>query len=148
MTQRHLAQFNIAVPRWPLDDPRMADFTDNIKRINGLAERSPGYLWRLEDETGPDAPHFPDHPDMTLTLSVWRDLESLRHFTWQTLHKRFRQRRAEWFLPWDGPYLALWWVAEGHRPNGAEALAMLDRLAREGPSETVFGTEALVREAA
>ena len=143
-----LAQFNIALPHWPLDDPRMAEFTDNIKRMNGLAERSPGYLWRLEDETGPDAPKFPDHPTMTFTLSLWRDVESLRHFTWNTLHKRFRARRAEWFVPWDGPYLALWWVDDNHRPDGVEALAKLDLLAREGPSEAVFGTEALVQVAA
>lgn len=143
-----IAQFNIALARWPLDDPRMAGFTDNIRRVNGLAERSPGYLWRLVDETGPEAPRFPDHPLMTFTLSLWRDVGSLRHFTWNTLHKRFRLRRHEWFVPWDGPYLALWPVAEGHRPDGAEALDMLDRLAREGPSEAVFGVEALAREVA
>ena len=143
-----IAQFNIALARWPLDDPRMAGFTDNIRRINGLAERSPGYLWRLVDETGPEAPKFPDHPLMTFTLSLWRDVESLRHFTWNTLHKRFRLRRAEWFVPWEGPYLALWPVAEGHRPDGTEALAMLERLAHEGPSEAVFGVEALAKEVA
>lgn len=143
-----LAQYNIALPRWPVEDPRMAEFRDNIVRINGLARRSPGFLWRLEDEAGPDAPVFPDHPTMNFTISLWRDIESLRHFTWNTLHKRFRLRRDEWFQPWPGPYLALWPVAEGHRPNGAEAQAMLDRLAREGPSEAVFGTEALTREAA
>ena len=62
--------------------------------------------------------------------------------------KRFRLRRGEWFEPWDGPYLAIWPIADDHRPDGQEALAMLDRLAREGPSEAVFGTEALAREAA
>ena len=89
--------------------------------------------------------NFPNIRHMTFTLSIWQDVESLRHFTWSTLHKRFRMRRAEWFVPWDGPYLALWWVAEGHRPDGIEALAMLDQLAREGPTEAVFGTEALAK---
>ncbi len=143
-----LAQFNFALPRWPLDDPRMSGFTDNIQRINGLAERTPGYLWRMLDESGPDAPKFPEHPTMTITLSVWRDLESLRRFTWNTLHKQFRLRRSEWFVPWDGPYLALWPVPDGHRPNGGEAMAMLDKLHRQGPTAAVFGTEALMPEAA
>lgn len=143
-----IAQFNIARARWPLDDPRMASFTDNIARINGLAERAPGYVWRLVDETGPDAPKFPGDERMTFTLSVWQDIESLRRFTWNTLHKRFRLRTREWFEPMDAAYLAIWPIAPDHRPDGTEALAMLDRLRHEGPSIAVFGTEALVREAA
>ena len=34
MTERHLAQFNIARIRYPLDDPRMAEFVENVTRIN------------------------------------------------------------------------------------------------------------------
>ena len=138
-----LGQFNIARARWPLDDPRMAEFMDNVDRMIALARRSPGYVWRLEDEEGPDAPKFPGDPLMTFTLSVWEDLDSLRAFTWSTIHKRFRMRRDEWFQTIDGPYLVIWPIADGHRPDGREALAMLDRLTREGPSDAVFGTEAL-----
>ena len=36
---RHLAQFNIARIRYPLDDPRMAEFVDNVERVNALAEK-------------------------------------------------------------------------------------------------------------
>lgn len=138
-----LAQFNIARARWPLDDPRMRDFTNNVGRMNALAERSDGFIWRLKDEQGPDAPRFPGDPLMTYTLSVWRDLESLRQFTWMTLHKRFRMRAPEWFEKLEGPYLALWPIPAGHRPNGDEAQMMLMRLTTEGPSKEVFGTEAL-----
>ena len=138
-----IAQFNIARARWPLDDPRMAEFTNMVGRMNALAKRSEGYIWRLIDEEGPDAPKFPGDPLMTFTLSVWRDVDSLRAFTWNTIHKRFRIRRAEWFEPLGQAYLAIWPVADGHRPDGAEALAMLDLLRREGPSDTVFGTERL-----
>lgn len=143
-----LGQFNIARARWPLDDPRMAEFMNNVDRMNALARRSPGYVWRLLDEEGPDAPKFPDDPLMTFTLSVWEDLESLRAFTWSTVHKKFRLRRDEWFQPIEGPYLAIWPIAPDHRPDGNEALAMLERLAREGPSDAVFGTEALTPVAA
>ena len=140
-----IAQFNIARARWPLDDPRMAEFTNMVGRMNALAKRSEGYIWRLIDEEGPDAPKFPGDPLMTFTLSVWRDVDSLRAFTWNTIHKRFRIRRAEWFEPLGQAYLAIWPVADGHRPDGAEALAMLDLLRREGPSDTVFGTERLTQ---
>ncbi|MEM7190602.1 MAG: DUF3291 domain-containing protein, partial [Pseudomonadota bacterium] len=98
-----IGQFNIARALWPLDDPRMKEFMDAIPKMNALAERTPGYIWRLEDENGPDAPKFPDDPRMTLTLSVWRDVDSLRHFTWNTVHKRFRMRTREWFEPPKGP---------------------------------------------
>ena len=34
MSKRHLAEFNIARIRYPLDDPRMAEFVDNVARVN------------------------------------------------------------------------------------------------------------------
>ncbi len=139
-----LGQFNIARARWPLDDPRMAGFTDNVARINALAERSEGFIWRLKDETGPDAPDFSGDPLMTFTLSVWRDLDSLRDFTWSTVHKRFRLRGADWFEPLGRPYLAVWPIKPNHRPTGAEALKMLKTLTDDGPSDQVFGTKALL----
>ena len=54
MTQshRHLAQFNIARIRYPLDDPRMVAFVDNVQRVNGLAEMIDGFVWRLQTEDG------------------------------------------------------------------------------------------------
>ena len=47
----HLAELNIAVPKYPLDDPRIADFVDNLARINDLAATMPGYVWMHKDET-------------------------------------------------------------------------------------------------
>ena len=139
-----IAQFNIARARWPLEDSRMSGFTGMIDRMNGIAARSDGYIWRLVDESGPDAPTFPGDPRMTFTLSVWRDVESLRAFTWTTLHKRFRLRTSEWFEPLGQAYLAIWPIANDHRPNGGEAMAMLNKLRKEGPSDAVFGTERIM----
>ena len=138
-----LAQFNIARARWGLDDPRMSGFFDAVPMINGLAERSDGFLWRLIDEDGPDAPDFSDEPRMTFTLSLWRDAESLRHFTWNTLHKKFRLRTREWFEDMGAAYLVCWPVEEGRTPTGPEALEKLEDLRREGPSEVLFGAKAL-----
>ena len=139
-----IAQFNIARARWDLSDPRMAGFTENVDRINRIAERSSGFVWRLRDETGSTAPQFPGDPRMTFTLSVWEDLSALRHFTVNTVHKQFRARTGEWFAPLGEAYLAIWPIADGHRPDGAEALTRLARLRSDGPSEHVFGTEALM----
>ena len=48
----HLAQLNVARLRAPLDDPLIADFVDNLERVNALGERSPGYVWRLQTDEG------------------------------------------------------------------------------------------------
>jgi hypothetical protein len=47
----HLAQLNIGRIRYEIDDPRMADFTNNLALVNGIAERSPGFIWRYIDES-------------------------------------------------------------------------------------------------
>ncbi len=135
-----LAQLNLAVPRHPLDDPRMAGFMENIGRINGLAEKMPGFIWRF-----PEHPEgHPDHeplpwPNITLTMSVWEDAASLRHFVWNTLHKRFYERRQEWFAPMQTHWLVLWSVPDGHRPTLAEAKTRLDHLDAHGDSDFAFG---------
>ena len=36
----HLAELNIARLKYPFDDPRVAEFADNLDRVNGIAERS------------------------------------------------------------------------------------------------------------
>ena len=48
----HLAQMNIGRIRYGIDDPRMADFTNNLALVNGIAERSAGFIWRYIDESG------------------------------------------------------------------------------------------------
>jgi len=46
-----LAQINIAQMKGSdFNDSIMADFVANIDRINQIAEASPGFVWRLEDE--------------------------------------------------------------------------------------------------
>lgn len=45
--RQHLAEVNIGRVLGGPDDPRMADFFDNLARINTLAEHTPGFVWRL-----------------------------------------------------------------------------------------------------
>ncbi len=142
-----LAEFNIGTLQYDWEDPRVADFRDNLDRVFALAERSPGYIWHLGeaemeaaqlDANGP----LGGDPRTASTLSVWRDLPSLEHFVFRTLHKRFYDRRAEWYGPqsaWGGHRLVMWWVPAGHRPSIQEAAARLEQLAREGDSDTAFG---------
>ena len=143
MTEGHLAQFNIARIRYPLDDPRMAEFVDNVERVNGLAEQIDGFIWRLQDVSG-HAMNIKvyDDPRMLPNLTVWQNVEALERFVRQTLHKRFYSRRAEWFEPIETP-LVLWFVPAGHKPTMAEGVERLDYLKAHGTSDFAFGWERL-----
>jgi hypothetical protein len=139
MSVRHLAQFNIARIRYPLDDPRMAEFADNVARVNGLGEQIEGFVWRLQDDSG-NAMGMTvyDDPRVLPNLTVWENVQALERFVWQTLHRRFYLRRTEWFEPIETP-LVLWWVPAGHRPSLDEGVARLDCLRTHGPSGHAFG---------
>ncbi len=137
---RQLAEVNVAKLLAPLDDPRIADFADNLDRINGLAERMGGFIWRYKDDTGNATDtQVDDDPFVIFNCSVWSSAEALERFVWGTLHARFYERRAEWFQALGSMHFAMWWVPEGHQPDPAEAMARLRLLEEKGPTEQAFG---------
>ena len=136
---RHLAQFNIARIRYPLDDPRMREFVENVDRVNGLADKIEGFVWRLKDASGHAMNmRVYDDPAILPNLTVWESVEALERFVWQTLHRRFLSRREEWFVPVETT-LVLWWIPAGHHPDMAEGVTRLDHLIAHGPSDHAFG---------
>jgi len=139
----HLAQLNIGRIRYEIEDPRMADFTDNLAMVNGLAERTPGFVWRYIDESGNSTSTRPySDPRIAINLSVWESVETLERFVYQTVHKRFYGRRAEWFEHFEAPYFVMWWVPVGHRPSVEEAVARLEHYKRHGASDHAFDWQA------
>ena len=77
----HIAQLNIGRFRYPRDDPRMAAFMANLDRINALAERSEGFVWRLKDDSNNATAIRPaSDPTMAVNLSVWESVEALERF--------------------------------------------------------------------
>jgi hypothetical protein len=143
MTDRHLAQFNIARIKYPLDDPRMKEFVDNVARVNGLAEQVEGFVWRLQDASGNAmGMKVYEDPRVLPNLTLWENVAALERFVWQTVHKRFYGRREDWFERIETP-LVLWFVPVGHRPAMAEGVERLDHLIANGPSDYAFGWESL-----
>lgn len=140
----HLAEFNIGVLRYDWDDPRVADFQNNLERVYAIAERSPGYIWHMPPDDMDFAQNDPDgvlgaNPRTASTLSVWESPDALYSFTFETVHKRFYDRRAEWYdTAEQGTRLVMWWVPVGHRPAIDEAADKLAELSRVGPSEAAF----------
>ncbi|HET9716327.1 MAG TPA: DUF3291 domain-containing protein [Pseudolabrys sp.] len=137
----HLAQFNIARIRHPLDDPRMAEFVENVERVNGLAEKMQGFVWRLQDASGHamNMTVYGD-PQILPNLTVWESMEALERFVFRTLHRRFYARRQEWFEPIERP-LVMWWIPVGKRPSLEEGVARLDHLKANGPTDYAFSWE-------
>ena len=141
----HLAQLNVGRVRHALDDPRMADFMNNLARINAVAERSPGFVWRYTDASGnaTETLPFADDPRMMINMSVWESVEALERYVYLTVHKRFYGRRPEWFEKTEGPHFVMWWIPAGHRPMLIEAKERLEYLAAHGPSDHAFGWESV-----
>jgi hypothetical protein len=141
---RHLAQFNIARLKYPLDDPRLADFVANLDRVNALAERSQGFVWRLKDDSGNSTGiKVYDDPRVLINMSVWESIETLERYVWQTVHKRVYGRRQEWFEPTDQRHLVMWWIERGERPGAVEGKGRLEHLSAHGPSEHAFDWESV-----
>ena len=112
----HLAEFNIGTLKYDWEDPRVADFLNNLDRVYG------------------------GNPRTASTLSVWQDVDSFRHFVFQTVHKQFYDRKAEWYdLDSQGTRLVMWWVPEGHIPTITEAMERFHHLEKHGNSDHAFG---------
>ena len=135
----HLAQVNIGRVLAPLSDPLMAGFVEKLDEVNALADASPGFIWRLQTPEGNATAVRPYDDDAILVnMSVWASLEALDHFVYalESEHRQVMKQRRSWFERFDGPYLALWWVPEGHIPTVEEAKARLESLRLSG--ETAF----------
>lgn len=142
-TGYHLAELNIGRLIAPTDDPRVAEFMENLDRINGMGKRMPGFVWMMEGSgapgTGNTENSIGDDPQFVANLTVWEDVASLEKFVWQTVHKQFYDRRQEWFQVLSDMHFVMWWVPAGHEPTLDEALDRLAHLRQHGDSDHAFG---------
>ncbi|MEM9100608.1 MAG: DUF3291 domain-containing protein [Pseudomonadota bacterium] len=136
---RHLAQFNIGKLRFPLEDPRNKDFVVGTEIVNRIAMQSRGFVWKFETALGGAVPEMIDEdPMVVVNMTVWESVADLKHFVWNTLHKRFYQRKAEWFSVLAENHSVMWWVRPGHTPDLAEGYARLARLRAKGATAEAF----------
>ncbi|NJM29095.1 MAG: DUF3291 domain-containing protein [Rhizobiales bacterium] len=134
----HLAELNIGKFKYPTSDPRMAEFMENLDRVNAIAERSPGFVWRLKGDNN-NATEFRVGDDMAVNLSVWEDAKSLEAYVFKTVHVQFYKKREKWFGLMEKPHVVFWWVPEGHEPSLDEANARLKHYEANGASDVAFG---------
>lgn len=141
MSSSHFAQFNVARLLHPLDHPATAEFVANLDQVNAVAEAAPGFVWRLkDDDTGLSSSYVRAYEDplVIINFSVWESPEQLQDFVYRSDHTAFLRRRREWFEKMDEAYVVCWWVPAGHIPTVEDAVARLERLRTEGPSDEAF----------
>lgn len=142
ISQRHLAELNVGRLLAPTDDPRVADFMDNLDRINGMGQRMPGFQWMMSGSGEPGQGNTENKlggdPLYVANLSVWDSVAALETFVWGTLHRQFYERKAEWFEVMGKQHFVMWWVEPGHKPSLEEAMERLAMLQADGASDAAF----------
>ena len=138
-----LAELNVGRLLAPTDDPRVAEFMGALDRVNGLGKRMPGFVWMMEGSGEPgkgntDAKIEGDGQFVS-NLTVWENAETLENFVFNTVHRTFYARRAEWFEVLNGMHFVMWWVPAGHKPTLDEALERLALLQAKGDTDRAFG---------
>jgi hypothetical protein len=135
----HVAQLNISRPLEPLTSPRLAEFVAQLAEINALGEATPGFVWRLQSDSG-DATDIQvaSDPELIVNLTVWHTVEQLFDFAFRTAHTKVMVRRREWFERPTEAMAVLWWVPAGTIPTVDEAMARLAHLRSHGPTPHAF----------
>ena len=148
MSNWHIAQMNVGVTVEATDHPQLADFMNQLDEINALADLAPGFVWRLQSDSGnatdiepPKTEHW-ENPNFIVNMSVWDSVESLFDFVYKTAHRLVMARRREWFDKPATQYQVLWWVPAGHRPTVEEGLARLAKFQADGPTAEAFSFKA------
>jgi Domain of unknown function (DUF3291) len=134
----HLAQLNIARLLEPLESLRLADFVAALDEVNAVADSAPGFVWRLQSESGNATDIRPWGDDVIVNMSVWESVEALRSYVYGPAHAAVLRRRRDWFSALGAPHLVLWWVPVDHLPDLDEAHARLEMLERAGPTAEAF----------
>src|SRR5260370_26380114 len=94
----HLAQINIGRLIAPLDDPKIAEFIAQLAPINALADKTPGFVWRLQSSSGNATDiAYSDDPFGFVNMSVWESIEAVRQYAYKSDHPKVFPGRAKWF---------------------------------------------------
>ncbi|MEQ8247958.1 MAG: DUF3291 domain-containing protein [Alphaproteobacteria bacterium] len=134
----HLAQFNVATMRHPLDHPTMQGFVAELDRINRLADVSPGFVWRLRDDSDNSTGLRPMGHKTLVNMSLWASIDALHDYTYRSDHRLVFAARKDWFETSTTRDLVLWWHPAGTTPTVQEAIVRLEQIRLFGPCAGAF----------
>ncbi len=139
MASFHIAQVNVAQAKADMESELMQGFVSRLDEINALADRADGFIWRLQEDSGSaTAIRVFDDPLLLINMSVWADLEALKHYVYKSLHVELIKDREAWFNKMGESHQALWWISAGHIPSPEEARKKLEYIRKNGPSAQAF----------
>ena len=123
-------------------DEVMKGFVTKLRPLYALAEQTPGFVWRLPDGHGyrVGMEYFGD-PQIILNMSVWKTIDSLRTYTYESSHADMLGPRNSWFEELPYAHSVLWWIASDQTPSIADAAERLTLLRENGPSPQAFTFE-------
>lgn len=134
-----IAQINIAKMKGEKESPVMIDFVNNLERINSLADKSDGFVWRLiEEESYAANINFFADEYLLVNMSVWEDLDCLHNFTYQSLHREIFKRKQEWFNKMEKMHMAIWFLEGESYPTVNEGRTRLEYIQNNGPTPYAF----------
>ncbi len=134
-----LAQINIGRILAPMGSAVMKEFEDNLDHINALAEKSPGFVWRLKDENN-NATSIKAFDDnyILINMSVWESVDALFNFVYRSQHTDFLKRRPEWFSRLEEMHMALWYIEKSAYPDIPQAVDRLEHIRAHGETPYAF----------
>jgi len=139
MATFYIAQVNIAQAKADMASDLMQGFVSRLDEINTLADRADGFIWRLKEDSGSaTAIRVFDDPLLLINMSVWENLDALKHYVYKSLHVELIKDRDAWFNKLGQSHQALWWIPVGHIPNVEEAQKKLECIRKFGPSAEAF----------
>ena len=139
-----LAQVNVSRLLAPLDSPLLVDFMAALDEVNAEADRSPGFVWRLQTEDGNATAirafgwDVAGSHGVIVNLTVWEDVESLGAYVFGGRHLEVMRRRRTWFHRAAEAMTALWWLPAGRLPTTSDAEARIRHLRAHGPTPEAF----------
>ena len=137
-----IAQMNWGKLKFSIEDKRMIEFAESLNEVYILAENHSGFIWRISDkESESQLSDLGFDKLISSTVSVWKDIESLKDYTYNSLHGFYLKRNLEWFKKIDGPKLVIWNVENHEKPTFKESFDRLQYLKDNGPSDYAYGWE-------
>lgn len=137
--QWHLGQINVGTIKYSPDDPRMDGFMSRLDEVNALAEESPGFVWRLQSDSGNATDIDVGGDSLFLAnMSVWESADALFDYVYRSSHRDIMVQRKDWFERPTDLYQVLWWIPAGSIPTVEEGLKKLELLKEVGPSAGAF----------